>query len=82
VKQNMTVLEESIYREGFEAAFKLLSEYVENGVDMETARINAEKIMYVKKNESNNRFLPSSKPSLKPKPKPKTKTKTKTSKKS
>lgn len=65
------MLEESIYREGFEAAFKLLSEYIENGVDMETARINAEKIMYVKKNESNNRFLPSSKPSLKAKPKSK-----------
>jgi len=73
VKQNMTVLEESIYKEGFEAAFKLLSEYVENGLDMETARINAEKIMYVKQNASNGRFLPSSKPSLKPKPKAKTK---------
>ena len=71
MKQNMTLLEESIYREGFEAAFKLLSEYVENGLDMETARINAEKIMYVKQNQSNNRFLPSSKPS--PKPNPKTK---------
>lgn len=71
MKQNMTVLEESIYREGFEAAFKLLSEYVENGLDMETARINAEKIMYVKQNQSNGRFLPSSKPSPKPKPKPK-----------
>lgn len=69
MKQNMTVLEESIYREGFEAAFKLLSEYVENGLDMETARINAEKIMYVKQNQSNGRFLPSSKPSPKPKPK-------------
>ena len=73
MKQNMTLLEESIYREGFEAAFKLLSEYVENGLDMETARINAEKIMYVKQNASNGRFLPSSKPSLKPKPKAKTK---------
>lgn len=73
MKQNMTVLEESIYKEGFEAAFKLLSEYVENGLDMETARINAEKIMYVKQNASNGRFLPSSKPSLKPKPKAKTK---------
>ena len=71
MKQNMTLLEESIYREGFEAAFKLLSEYVENGLDMETARINAEKIMYVKQNQSNNRFLPSSKPSPKPNPKPK-----------
>ena len=71
----MTVLEESIYRDGFEAAFKLLSEYVESGLDMETARINAEKIMYVKQNQSNNRFLPSNKPSLKPKPKPKAKTK-------
>mgnify|MGYP003665030939 CR=1 FL=1 len=71
MKQNMTVLEESIYREGFEAAFKLLSEYVENGLDMETARVNAEKIMYVKQNQSNGRFLPSSKPSPKPKPKPK-----------
>tara|TARA_R110000765_G_scaffold146731_2_gene249148 strand:+ start:176 stop:406 length:231 start_codon:yes stop_codon:yes gene_type:complete len=71
----MTLLEESIYREGFEAAFKLLSEYVENGLDMETARINAEKIMYVKQNASNGRFLPSSKPSLNPKPKPKAKTK-------
>lgn len=69
MKQNMTVLEESIYREGFEAAFKLLSEYVENGLDMETARVNAEKIMYVKQNQSNGRFLPSSKPSPKPKPK-------------
>ena len=69
MKQNMTLLEESIYREGFEAAFKLLSEYVENGLDMETARINAEKIMYVKQNQSNGRFLPSSKPSPKPKPK-------------
>ena len=67
----MTLLEESIYREGFEAAFKLLSEYVENGLDMETARINAEKIMYVKQNASNGRFLPSSKPRLKPKPKTK-----------
>ena len=75
MKQNMTLLEESIYREGFEAAFKLLSEYVENGLDMETARINAEKIMYVKQNASNGRFLPSSKPSLEPKPKPKAKTK-------
>ena len=75
MKQNMTLLEESIYREGFEAAFKLLSEYVESGLDMETARINAEKIMYVKQNQSNNRFLPSNKPSLKPKPKPKAKTK-------
>ena len=75
MKQNMTLLEESIYREGFEAAFKLLSEYVENGLDMETARINAEKIMYVKQNASNGRFLPSSKPSLNPKPKPKAKTK-------
>lgn len=65
----MTLLEESIYREGFEAAFKLLSEYVENGLDMETARINAEKIMYVKQNASNGRFLPSNKPSPKPKPK-------------
>jgi len=71
VKQNMTLLEESIYREGFEAAFKLLSEYVENGLDMETARINAEKIMYVKQNASNGRSLPSSKPRLKPKPKTK-----------
>ena len=69
MKQNMTLLEESIYREGFEAAFKLLSEYVENGLDMETARINAEKIMYVKQNASNGRFLPSNKPSPKPKPK-------------
>jgi len=73
MKQNMTLLEESIYREGFEAAFKLLSEYVESGLDMETARINAKKIMYVKQNQSNNRFLPSSKtspsPSAKPKPK-------------
>ena len=75
MKQNMTLLEESIYREGFEAAFKLLSEYVESGLDMETARINAKKIMYVKQNQSNNRFLPSNKPSLKPKPKPKAKTK-------
>ena len=75
MKQNMTLLEESIYRDGFEAAFKLLSEYVESGLDMETARINAEKIMYVKQNQSNNRFLPSNKPSLKPKPKPKAKTK-------
>ena len=81
MKQNMTLLEESIYRDGFEAAFKLLSEYVESGLDMETARINAEKIMYVKQNQSNNRFLPSSKPSLKPKPKSKSKAKTKASKK-
>lgn len=81
MKQNMTLLEESIYRDGFEAAFKLLSEYVESGLDMETARINAEKIMYVKQNQSNNRFLPSNKPSLKPKPKPKPKANTKASKK-
>jgi|TARA_R110001599_G_scaffold341704_1_gene562920 hypothetical protein len=57
----MTIAEEAIYKEGFEAAFKLLSEYIENGVDMATARVNAEKIMSVRKDRISNRFLTSNK---------------------
>ena len=61
MKTNMTISEEAVYREGFEAAFKLISEYIENGVDMATARLNAEKIMSVRKQVTNNRFLTSNK---------------------
>ena len=57
----MSRAEEAIYKEGFEAAFKLLSEYIENGVDMATARLNAEKIMSVRKDRISNRFLTSNK---------------------
>ena len=61
MKSSMTIAEEAIYKEGFEAAFKLLSEYIENGVDMATARVNAEKIMSVRKDRISNRFLTSNK---------------------
>tara|TARA_R110000824_G_scaffold243562_1_gene432285 strand:+ start:96 stop:290 length:195 start_codon:yes stop_codon:yes gene_type:complete len=64
----MTIAEEAIYKEGFEAAFKLLSEYVEKGLDMETARSNAEKIMSVKKDRVSNRFMTSSKANASKKP--------------
>lgn len=58
MKSNLTVSEAEIYREGFNAAFKLLSEYIEKGVDMDTARANAAKIMNLKNDGSQNRFLP------------------------
>jgi hypothetical protein len=64
----MTISEEAIYKEGFEAAFKLISEYVEKGLDMETARSNAEKIMSVRKDRISNRFLTSNKAKASKKP--------------
>jgi len=36
-----------VYKMAFEQAFKLLSEYVENGIDMDTARKNVEIILNV-----------------------------------
>ena len=52
----MTLAEEKIYKKGFEAAFKLLTEYVDNGVDMDTARRNAHKIMNIKEQGGGKRF--------------------------
>tara|TARA_E500000305_G_scaffold38495_1_gene29523 strand:+ start:8733 stop:8909 length:177 start_codon:yes stop_codon:yes gene_type:complete len=43
----MTPRDIKFFRNGFESAFKLLSEYVEDGVDMDTARENVEKIMSI-----------------------------------
>jgi len=68
LKSSMTISEEAIYKEGFEAAFKLISEYVEKGLDMETARSNAEKIMSVRKDRISNRFLTSNKAKASKKP--------------
>lgn len=68
MKSSMTISEEAIYKEGFEAAFKLISEYVEKGLDMETARSNAEKIMSVRKDRISNRFLTSNKAKASKKP--------------
>ena len=44
---NMTPRDIKFFRNGFESAFKLLSEYVEDGADMDTARENVEKIMSI-----------------------------------
>lgn len=44
---SMTQRDMKFFKRGFNSAFKLLCEYVENGVDLQTARENAEKIMSI-----------------------------------
>lgn len=44
---DMTLRDMKFFRKGFESAFHLLSQYIEDGVDLETARSNVEKIMGV-----------------------------------
>jgi predicted acetyltransferase len=56
---SMTPRDMKFYRKGFESAFKLMCEYVENGVDLQTARENAEKIMSI---ENNSRAVPKVRP--------------------
>ena len=42
---DMTLRDRKFFRKGFESSFHLLSQYIEDGVDLETARDNVRKIL-------------------------------------
>ena len=44
---DMTLRDLKFFKRGFESAFNLLAQYIEDGVDLETARDNVKKIIEV-----------------------------------
>lgn len=44
---DMTSRDLKFFKRGFESAFKLISQYIQDGVDIETARKNAEEILSI-----------------------------------
>ncbi len=52
---DMTLRDTKFFKRGFESAFNLLAQYIEDGVDLETARDNVKKIIEVESLNLNKR---------------------------